>query len=110
MRKTKPTKSELLLAHKASFLNHDAIKTSSEAGCFFCRKVFPANEVKAWVTERCGGKTAKCPHCDTDSVLASSSGYPLTRQFLGAMYWHWFGRSLELCRKEVNKELKTKKR
>ena len=46
-----------------------------------------AKEIQEWVD---GGKTAICPKCDMDSVIGESSGFPITKEFLGAMYKKWF--------------------
>jgi len=79
-------------AHKHSFLNQEAVNASELAGCFYCCEVYPPSQVKRWVPENCGGKTAICPKCGIDSVLGSASGYPLTADFLKVMEWYWFER------------------
>jgi len=80
-------------AHDHSFLNEEALKVSTNAGCFSCGKVFPANIITRWCKERQGGRTAVCPHCSIDSVIADSSGLPLTPAFLQAMEERWFSYS-----------------
>jgi hypothetical protein len=77
-------------AHKHSFRNEEAVRASVNAGCFHCCEVFAANTIKRWVTENEWGRTAVCPHCGIDSVIAESSGLPVTREFLQWMEEYWF--------------------
>jgi hypothetical protein len=85
------SKASLKRASRHSFLNEQAIKASEKVGCYSCCKVYPSDQVKDWITERSGGKTAICPHCRVDAVLRSRSGYPLTPdKFLSAMEAYWF--------------------
>jgi hypothetical protein len=77
-------------AHKASFRNEAALRASEQAGCFHCCEVFHPEQIKQWVREHQGGRTAVCPRCGIDSVLPASAGYPLTDEFLHAMEAHWF--------------------
>lgn len=85
------TETMLKDAHKRTFRNQEAMRASELAGCFYCCEVYPPSEITEWVPERCGGRTAICPRCKIDSVLGSSSGYPLTAEFLRAMEERWFG-------------------
>jgi hypothetical protein len=64
---------------------------SERCGCFYCLRIFGPGEITEWIDEVDGiGTTAMCPHCGIDSVIGSRSGYPITREFLGAMQKHWF--------------------
>jgi len=48
-------------------------------------------DVAKWVDEQDGvGQTALCPKCGIDSVIGSSSGYPITQAFLSGMRRYWF--------------------
>jgi hypothetical protein len=91
MTRTDTTTQELRRCKKLSFRNGDAIRKSELAGCYYCCRVFPASTVTKWVCENGGGRTAKCPHCETDSVMADRSRFPLTAEFLKSMEQYWFG-------------------
>lgn len=80
----------LRAAHKASFQNERLVKESTMCGCFSCRRVYPATEVRAWCPDR-EGLTAICPYCAVDSVIPDASGWPLTAKFLTKMWRRWFG-------------------
>jgi len=77
---------QLKAAHKHCSRNRDAIQKSALCGCFYCLETFPAVEVLKYTYP----EDALCPKCGIDSVLADQSGLPLTREFLTAMYDHWF--------------------
>ena len=80
-------------AHKASSNHADIIKTSKICGCFYCLRVFNPRrkKIREWID---GGKTVLCPFCGIDSVIGSDSGYPITPEFLKAMYDYWFSRTV----------------
>lgn len=62
-------------------------------GCFDCLRIFQPLEIQEWVcasTPIDWRGTAICPYCGTDSVIGSSSGYPITHEFLNAMHQYWF--------------------
>lgn len=77
-------------AHAFSFRNRSKLEQDLECGCFYCMKIFPANEIEEWEDD---GETAICPYCGIDSVIGESSGYPLTEADLKEMHLHWFGRT-----------------
>lgn len=83
----------LQAAHDATRFNRDELSKDDKCACFCCMKVFSPSEIKEWSAEENGGKgvTAICPYCDVDSVLSESSGFPLTKEFLGAMHTRYFG-------------------
>ncbi len=84
--------SETDIAHEHSASNHDEVLRSETCGCFYCCRVFPPSEIKEWANDgrATPGKTARCPHCDIDSVLGSASGFPITPEFLKRMNECWF--------------------
>jgi hypothetical protein len=93
------TEDQLKAAHKDSLRNIKAVTSSEICGCFHCLKVFNANEIKLWYNEtknkfvrkpKSDDCTAFCPYCETDSVLGSNSGHPMTRDFLKQMQIRWF--------------------
>lgn len=86
-------------AHKASFKNRSSIERSTHCGCFYCMKIFEPEEVIGWWDSPEGtpdfldnalGQTAVCPYCGIDSVIGSSSGYPITTESLQKMNKFWF--------------------
>ena len=79
-----------IAAHQHCIRNHDEVLASESCGCFYCLAVFPTADIKKWIDERDGTTTAACPHCGIDSVIGSSSGYPITPDFLRQMQLHWF--------------------
>lgn len=82
------TEPDLELAHKLSSHNRQRIAQSEVCGCFYCLAVFTPAEIKEWVDD---DDTPLCPKCGVDSVLGSSSGFPITTEFLHKMKVRWFG-------------------
>jgi hypothetical protein len=81
------TEDELKQAHKHSFKNRSGIQRSTECGCFYCGKKFAPEAITDWIDD---GQTALCPNCGIDSVLGSSSGFPISKELLDEMCDHWF--------------------
>jgi hypothetical protein len=82
--------SRLEKAHLASS-NHEAEIAASEwCGCFYCRRIFRPVEIREWIEEFGGGKTALCPKCGIDAVLGCASGFPISPEFLSDMKYYWF--------------------
>jgi hypothetical protein len=78
-------------AHAHSIAHRDAIETSGVCGCFYCLAVFPPAAIEEWVDDVDGVLvTALCPECAIDSVIGSSSGYPIETSFLERMRRRWF--------------------
>lgn len=93
------TEDQLKAAHKHCFKNIKAVTSSEICGCFHCLKIFNPKEIKLGYHEiksqfvknpTFDDCTAFCPYCEVDSVLASSSGYPITKEFLKQMQIRWF--------------------
>ncbi|MBN3510938.1 cytoplasmic protein [Mycolicibacterium nivoides] len=74
-------------AHRHSSRNSALLADSAGCGCFYCLAIYPPSEIADWTD---GGRTALCPRCGIDSVIADRSGYPVTRQFLEQMHARWF--------------------
>jgi hypothetical protein len=89
---------EILDTHNASRHNRGALLCSDTAGCFYCTEIFKPEEVKEWALSGRGGPPddALCPKCVIDSVLASSSGFPITEKFLKELHEYWFDRTVPL--------------
>ncbi len=89
----------LIAAHKHSSRHKDEILKSNICGCFYCLRTFSPTEVEDWVDDTVDIRNlpelqescALCPKCAIDSVIGSSSGYPVTDlDFLKAMNKYWF--------------------
>ena len=81
---------ELDYAHMLSFDNIDSVQASQRCGCFFCEKIFPAEEVTRYLKEK-AGHTALCPHCGIDAILGDASGLEISPAFMHRMHKEWFG-------------------
>ena len=85
---------DIIAAHKASSWHRSQITVDGVVcGCFHCCQIFSPSLITEWVDENAAGdgQTAMCPLCGIDSVIGSSSGYPITTEFLGRMKVYWFG-------------------
>jgi hypothetical protein len=80
---------DFVRAHRHSLDNQEEIEGGEWCGCFYCLAIFQPKEID-WMAPVDDG-TAWCPRCGIDSVIGSESGYPITEEFLGKMYAHWFG-------------------
>ncbi len=74
-------------AHKASKDHRQQVEKSDKCGCFFCLNIFNPSEILEWVDDN---KTAVCPNCGTDAVVASASGFEIITDFLKRMNKRWF--------------------
>lgn len=75
-------------AHKHTFKNKTEILQSVNCSCFYCMKVFRADDIIEWVDEE---QTAMCPLCSIDAVLGDKSGFPVNdMEFLKQMHARWF--------------------
>jgi hypothetical protein len=77
-------------AHRCSIHNKQQIMDSLFCGCFFCKQIFKAYEVKEFINEPKGESTAYCPYCDMDTLIGDASNYPITEEFLAEMNKKWF--------------------
>jgi len=79
-------------AHEHSSLHREEVESSDLCGCFYCLEIYAPDEISEWVDEGSDGirRTALCPKCGIDSVIASSSGLPIDHEFLEAMRRRWF--------------------
>ncbi len=82
-----PNQDRLEAAHKHCSLNRAELQTSSHCGCFYCFAIFGPVDISEWIDEE---QTALCPKCGIDSVIGSTSGYPITAEFLHQMHDKWF--------------------
>lgn len=84
--------SDVSMAHCRSYLNRQELLEGDECSCYFCIRSFKVAEITDWADE---GQTAKCPHCDVDSLIPGR----WSEADLRAMHERWFtGRvSAEEC-------------
>jgi hypothetical protein len=75
-------------AHAYCWKNRVEIEASATCGCFYCGQVYPSSEIWEFHDEE---QTGFCPKCGIDAIIPSSSGVPLTTEFLDRMNYHWFG-------------------
>ncbi len=85
MKEVDPVKAREYSAHNRQYLTND-----QACGCFFCLRMFNANEI-VWPDD--ADDTAMCPYCGIDAVVGQSSGIPITKQFLKSMREYWFTES-----------------
>lgn len=78
----------LKTAHAMSLCNEKQLKKAKKCGCFHCGKIFSPKEIENYAIDPLG-KTAVCPHCGVDSVLADGP-VPVTETLLADMRKHWF--------------------
>lgn len=73
--------------------NRAILETVRKCGCYYCLKLYSPSEIEEWSSEPREGVekcTAICPYCGVDAVLAESSKYPLTKDFLREMRKEFF--------------------
>jgi len=79
-------------AHLNSSLHKAEIMKSEICGCFYCLKTSKPDEILDWIdNDNPNGETALCPNCGIDSLIGSTSGFPVdNKDFLKAMNKFWF--------------------
>jgi len=71
--------------------NKATLQNDNICGCYHCLRIFPTCEIDEYCIDNGEETTAICPHCDVDSIISESSGYPLTDELLRSMRGHAFG-------------------
>ena len=72
-------------------------------GCFYCKSIYSASEVKEWCdNDGRGDKTALCPKCGIDSVLGDATFVELTPELLELMNMMFFGDGIDEVNVTVN--------
>lgn len=83
-------KPDYIEAHRHSDGHESELKASEICGCFGCVSVFAPEDIEEWIEETNSDQnTALCPFCQTDSVIGSQAGYPITVEFLEKMRKYW---------------------
>lgn len=80
-------KNDLITAHQDSIYHAERLAKQSKCGCFYCLEIFTPNDIIQWTDQ---GRTALCPHCGIDSVIAETSDREITVLFLKEMQAYWF--------------------
>ena len=70
--------------HTKSSSHRLDIESSYLVGCFYCKQIYPSEEIQEWTDNE---QTAICPKCKIDSVLPSEYAYP---ELLDRMHRAWF--------------------
>jgi hypothetical protein len=70
-----------------SMKNKESVENSQKCGCYHCLATFSPQEITSWTDQ---SKTAICPKCNTDSVLADSCGISLDENNLKQIKNYWF--------------------
>ncbi|HSW04960.1 hypothetical protein [Aquabacterium sp.] len=95
--------SKLLAAFRYTTNNWRQIQGSKLCGCCNCVQTFSPDEIVGWTgldmnnmddPAAVDQQTAMCPRCGGEAVLADTSGYPITADFLGRMNEAWFQQTL----------------
>ncbi len=73
--------------HRHCSLNASELEAGKECGCFFCRRMFPAEEVVEFVDD---DQTALCPYCGIDSVIVAGPDVKITKELLVALRKKYF--------------------
>lgn len=81
---------DIIAAHEHCVHNKKEISDSKLCGCFFCLRIFEPNKITQWGYYVQPKDFAVCPYCEIDSVIGDASGFPVTKEFLGAMHKYWF--------------------
>lgn len=72
-------------------------------GCFYCKSIYSASEVKEWCdNDGRGDKTALCPKCGIDSVLGDTTFVELIPELLELMNMLFFGDGIDNVNVTVN--------
>ena len=75
-------------ASEYSIRNRDGLLPGTQAACYHCLNVFPAEEVTEFTDAE---ETALCPKCGIDAVLPQHAGYSFEKDNLIRMRAFWFG-------------------
>jgi len=73
-------------APRLAFNNKKEITSSKRAGCYHCLELFETKEIKEYTDN---DKTAICPKCNTDTVLAETV-FDLEKGNLEKAKKYWF--------------------
>lgn len=74
---------------KQAFGNEQRIRLAHRAGCYHCAKIFPTSEIVDWCDDK-PHRTAVCPHCLMDSVIAEPPDFALTPELMQQMRARYF--------------------
>ena len=75
--------------HGLSTGNETALLYSAKCGCFYCREIFSPAEIEEWIDDK-QGRSAICPKCGIDSIIASSQTTLFAPELLVELNKYWF--------------------
>lgn len=81
---------DLYAIHKLCMGNEQRLQVAAQAGCFDCMSIFPAIDVTAWIDDK-PVRSALCPKCSSDAVLADDGIIPFSTELLQGMHSEYFG-------------------
>ena len=76
------------IAHRHLRGNRRELEASGKCACVYCYRVFHPRHISKWV--RGDQKTAVCPHCAVDAVLAEKAGFAFDADFLKQIHTRYF--------------------
>jgi hypothetical protein len=86
------SKKLLKQAHEHSYKNREELLKSDKCACFHCFQIYPAKEIKDYVDENDGEKTALCPYCLCDTIIGDASGFNLTDDLINGLAFEYLRR------------------
>ena len=103
MKKSRECYTHFITVHSVTKNKSKQIQCSTNCGCFYCKSIYSANEVKEWCdNDGRGDKTALCPKCGIDSVLGDATFVELTPKLLELMNMMFFGDGIDDVNVPVN--------
>lgn len=69
---------------KQSFGNEQRLSLAYRAGCYGCTEIFATSDIVSWLEDQ-PIRTARCPRCGLDSVVAESREFALTPELIKQM-------------------------
>lgn len=76
--------SEIAYAYQYVTNNLNIMKKKQKCRCINCLTIFSSDEIKEH-----NSKSVICPYCNKENIIAESSGYPITNEFLSEMKEYW---------------------
>ncbi|MDP4178276.1 MAG: hypothetical protein Q8900_08075 [Bacillota bacterium] len=76
--------SKVAYAYPFTTNNLNIMKNKEKCGCINCLTIFSSDEIKEH-----NSISVICPYCNKENIIAESSGYPITDEFLSEMKEYW---------------------
>ena len=78
--------------HRNCFANEIKLKSTQQAGCFDCLNIFSSSSITDWIDDH-PHRSAVCPHCGTDAVLADDGTFELSKIMLETLNAHYISQA-----------------